>query len=98
MMGSNEQENSNSEVIQHFATISKNTHEEYRVELKSFRNRQYIDIRLWYEDENTDPPIYKPSRQGITIPIQSDFHIIDELLEALTQAKEWIEQNTDKKD
>jgi len=38
-----------------------------RVQKSDYKNKTYIDIRKYYLDEGTDE--FKPTRKGITIPI-----------------------------
>ena len=36
-----------------------------RISLEKYRNRQYVNIREYYQDENGE---FKPTRRGVTLP------------------------------
>ena len=55
------------------------------VRLSRFRDRDYLDIRNFYETEDGE---WKPTRKGIAIPVE----LYDELLDALTAVKPKIEE------
>ncbi|RLE35494.1 transcriptional regulator [Candidatus Acetothermia bacterium] len=67
--------------------IDKGAGGRIHVRLSRFRDRDYLDIRNFYE---TDEGEWKPTRKGIAIPVE----LYDELLDALTAAKPKIEERS----
>ncbi len=63
--------------------IDKGLGNQIHVRLSRFRERDYLDIRNFYE---TDDGEWKPTRKGIAIPVE----LYDELIDALGAAKEEI--------
>lgn len=63
--------------------IDKGLGNRIHVRLSRFRERDYLDIRNFYE---TDDGEWKPTRKGIAVPVE----LCDELIEALGAAKEEI--------
>jgi len=57
------------------------------VRLSRFRDRDYLDIRNFYETEDGE---WKPTRKGIAVPVD----LYDELLDALAAAKPRIEERS----
>jgi len=55
------------------------------IRLSRFRDRDYLDIRNFYETEDGE---WRPTRKGIAIPVE----LYDELLDALAAAKPKIEE------
>ena len=55
------------------------------VRLSRFRDREYLDIRNFYETEDGE---WKPTRKGIAVPVD----LYDDLMEGLAAAKEEIEK------
>ena len=53
------------------------------VRLSRFRDRDYLDIRNFYETEDGE---WKPTRKGIAVPVE----LYDELVGAIEAAKEEI--------
>lgn len=48
--------------------IKKGEKEEIRVMRKSFRGKEFVDIRLWYISLDDE---FHPSKKGVTIPLTS---------------------------
>ena len=67
--------------------IDKGAGGRIHVRLSRFRDRDYLDIRNFYE---TDEGEWKPTRKGIAIPVE----LYDELLDALTAAKPKIAERS----
>ena len=63
--------------------IDKGLGNRIHVRLSRFRERDYLDIRNFYE---TDDGEWKPTRKGIAIPVE----MYDELVGAIEAAKEEI--------
>lgn len=57
------------------------------VRLSRFRDRDYIDIRNFYESDDGE---WLPTRKGIAVPVE----LYGELLAALAAAKEEIDKRT----
>ena len=55
------------------------------IRLSKFRDRDYLDIRNFYE---TDEGEWKPTRKGIAVPVD----LYDELMAGLGEAKAEIEK------
>ena len=60
--------------------IDKGLGNRIHVRLSRFRDRDYLDIRNFYE---TDDGEWKPTRKGIAVPVE----LYDELMAALAEAK-----------
>jgi Transcriptional Coactivator p15 (PC4) len=58
------------------ATFKRNPTEEVRAGIKEFKGRQYIDLRIYYMDDQGE---WKPTRKGISLA--TDF--MDELKNAV---------------
>ena len=64
--------------------IDKTLGNRIHVRISEFKERDYLDIRNYYEDENGE---WKPTRKGIAIPVE----FYDELVAAIAAAKDIIE-------
>jgi len=69
--------------------IDKGIGGQVRIRLSRFRDRDYIDIRNFYEAEDGE---WRPTRKGIAIPVE----MFDDLMDALTAAREEIRQSADR--
>ena len=65
--------------------IDKDPGNQIQVRISRFRERDYFDIRNFYE---TDEGEWKPTRKGVSVPIE----FFDEILEAMNAAKPEIEK------
>ena len=65
--------------------IEKGLGSRIHIRLSKFRDRDYLDIRNFYE---TDEGEWKPTRKGIAIPVD----LYDELMAGLGEAKAEIEK------
>jgi len=63
--------------------IDKGLGGQVRIRLSRFRERDYVDIRNFYEAEEGE---WRPTRKGIAIPVE----MFDDLMDALTAAREEI--------
>jgi hypothetical protein len=61
------------------ATIAKSRTEEIRVVVETFKGRQYVDVRIYFED---DGGAWRPSKKGVALRPEQ----IGELIEALGAA------------
>ena len=66
-------------------SIDKGMGSRIHIRLSKFRDRDYLDIRNFYE---TDDGEWKPTRKGIAIPVE----LYDDLMEGLGAAKDEIEK------
>lgn len=60
------------------ATFKRNPTEEVRAGIKEFKGRRYIDLRIYYMDDQGE---WKPTRKGISL--STDF--MPELKDAVSQ-------------
>ena len=67
--------------------IDKGMGSRIHIRLSTFRDRDYLDIRNFYEAEDGE---WKPTRKGIAVPVD----LYDELIEGLTEAKGEIDKRT----
>ena len=65
--------------------IEKGLGSRIHIRLSKFRDRDYLDIRNFYE---TDEGEWKPTRKGIAVPVD----LYDELMAGLGEAKAEIEK------
>jgi len=65
--------------------IDKGLGNRIHVRLSRFRDRDYLDIRNFYE---TDDGEWKPTRKGIAVPVD----LYEELVKAIEAAKPEIEK------
>jgi len=64
-------------------SIDKGMGSRIHIRLSKFRDRDYLDIRNFYEADDGE---WKPTRKGIAVPVD----LYDELMEGLAAAKEEI--------
>lgn len=48
--------------------FQRNSEEEVRFTLHEYKDRQYLDLRLWFLP--ADGGEYKPTRKGLTLPLE----------------------------
>ena len=65
--------------------IDKGLGNRIHIRISKFRDRDYVDIRNFYEDDNGE---WKPTRKGIAVPVD----LYDDLMAALGDAKPEIEK------
>ena len=61
--------------------IKRNDTEIVRVSKREFRGHEFLDLRIYYQDDEGD---YKPTKKGITINPK----LVDELIDALNKEKD----------
>ena len=64
-------------------TIDKGLGNRIHIRISRFKDRDYLDIRNYYEDDAGE---WKPTRKGIAVPVE----FYDELMESLVAAKDEI--------
>ncbi|MFC2095752.1 transcriptional coactivator p15/PC4 family protein [Candidatus Bipolaricaulota bacterium] len=64
--------------------IDKSLGNRIHIRISEFKDRDYLDIRNYYEDEAGE---WKPTRKGIAIPVE----FYDELMDGLAAAKDIID-------
>ena len=67
--------------------IDKGLGNRIHVRLSRFKERDYLDIRNFYETEDGE---WKPTRKGVAVPVE----LYDELMAALASAKPEIEKRS----
>jgi hypothetical protein len=65
-------------------SFMKNALEEIRVSVSTYKGKKYVDLRVYYQDDNGE---YKPSKKGIAISPE----LLPELENAIGKLKEIIE-------
>ena len=65
--------------------IDKSLGNRIHIRISRFKDRDYLDIRNYYEDDAGE---WKPTRKGIAVPVE----FYDELMESLTAAKDEIDK------
>ncbi|HEY9161795.1 MAG TPA: transcriptional coactivator p15/PC4 family protein [Desulfomonilia bacterium] len=65
-------------------SFMKNALEEVRVSVSTYKGKKYVDLRVYYQDDNGE---YKPSKKGIAISPE----LLPELENAIGKLKEIIE-------
>jgi hypothetical protein len=65
--------------------IDKGLGNRIHVRISRFKERDYLDIRNFYETEDGE---WKPTRKGIAVPVE----FYDELMDVLGAAKEEIDK------
>ena len=63
--------------------IDKGLGNRIHIRISRFKDRDYLDIRNYYEDDAGE---WKPTRKGIAVPVE----FYDELMESLAAAKDMI--------
>ncbi len=61
--------------------IERNPTEVLRVSLENFKGRDYIDLRIYYQDENGE---WKPTKKGVTVAPDK----LDDVINFFNKAKE----------
>lgn len=71
--------------------VTKNTQETLRFQITEYKGQQYVDIRVYYRDDNDE---LRPSKKGLTISpaIWSEFKAGIECLDAELHTRKLIEQ------
>ena len=49
-------------------SFQKNPEEEVRLTLREYKERQYLDLRLWYQPSNGGD--YLPTKKGLTLSLE----------------------------
>jgi hypothetical protein len=65
-------------------SFMKNALEEIRVSVSTYKGKKYVDLRVYYQDDNGE---YKPSKKGIAVSPE----LLPELENAIGKLKEIIE-------
>jgi hypothetical protein len=65
--------------------IEKGLENRIHIRISRFKERDYLDIRNFYQDEGGE---WKPTRKGIAVPVE----FYDELMSALSAAKTEIDK------
>ncbi|MBU1050209.1 transcriptional coactivator p15/PC4 family protein [Candidatus Bipolaricaulota bacterium] len=65
--------------------IDKGLGNRIHIRISRFKDRDYLDIRNYYEDDAGE---WKPTRKGISVPVE----FYDDVMESLVAAKAVIDQ------
>lgn len=68
------------------ASFKRNPTEEVRASIKEFKGRNYIDLRIYYMDDNGD---WKPTRKGVSLA--TDF--MEELKNAVASLEKALQES-----
>jgi len=72
------------------ASFQKNSNEVIKIQLQTWKNEPYVDIRIWVAGEDGAPGV-QPTRKGLTINAE----LLPDLLAALQRVGEIIEGSHD---
>lgn len=64
------------------ASIERNATEELQIAINEYKGKQYVDLRIFYTNDEGDS--WNPTKKGVTVAPDK----IDDVIEALTKAKE----------
>jgi len=56
------------EKVQVIHSFQKNPEEEVRFSVREYKERQYLDLRLWFLSQNDGE--YRPTKKGITLALE----------------------------
>ena len=70
--------------------INKNSMEKIRIALTEFKGHKLLDIRVYYDASETRDQDFKPTKKGISIPID----LVREVKEGIDKALAEIEAET----
>ena len=73
-------------------TFQKNSEEEVRFTLKEYKDRQYLDLRLWFQSSNGGG--YYPTKKGLTLSLNYLGELKKGLEQVGKQASELARQET----
>ncbi len=64
--------------------IEKNANNKIRISITEFKGNNYIDVRVYYEDDAGE---YKPTKKGVTFRPDQISQVMDGLLQAEKEMK-----------
>lgn len=64
-------------------TIQKNSREEIRLTVETFKGIELVNFRVWYRDTDGE---YRPGRQGLAFRLE----LLGDVLDALSEAREAV--------
>jgi len=82
--------NNESDIIKDFGFIQKTDDTQTRIAIKSFKDKQYLDIRDWWLPKDKDD--YLPTKKGITISIEDSFELLQDFHNKITEAYNFLEE------
>lgn len=65
--------------------VQKNSREIFRVEISEYKGEEYVNIRVYYKDENDE---YKPGKKGVAIKVDKYDEVYAALCDAYNELKE----------
>jgi len=81
-MADNETESSSEHILD--VERSPGSGEKIFVSKNSFKGREYVDIRIYYDASKTDEEDWRPTKKGVTIPPE----LLPVIIDGLTKAKD----------
>lgn len=78
-------------------TLPRNEGEEIHFTLRKYKNRYYIDLRLWFQQEGETE--FAPTKKGISLPADRLPELkegLNQLSLALSKAQEWEKKTPEK--
>jgi len=72
-----------------FGTVQKDDNSIIMIALNNFKGYEYIDVRQWWKPK--DGSEYRPTKQGITIPVKHELDTLEEVISSLAKAKEYLD-------
>ena len=73
------------------ATIPRNTTEQIQVSINSYKNKQYLDLRVYYTTD--DGESWLPTKKGVTISPENLMTLKDAIEEAMQELLTVEEEN-----
>ena len=67
--------------------IERNPTERLRISLENFKGRDYVDLRIYYQDDAGE---WRPTKKGVTLSPEK----VDEAMEILQKVKDEISKKT----
>src|SRR6185436_8653608 len=68
------------------ANLPKGSGEEVRVSLGEFKGKQYIDLRVYFENDDGE---WKPTKKGVALSV----NLFHKLKDALKEAEDTLKEN-----
>lgn len=66
----------------------KNSVEIVKVQLEEFRDREYIDVRIWYLEDPAKNDSEKPTHKGLTLRV----NLLPKLIQTLQKAQKVLKE------
>jgi len=73
-----------------FGTIQKSDDQLIMISLNKWKEYEYLDLRQWWKPKDKED--FMPTKAGFTVPIKDDLDCLEELIEALGKARDYLEE------